>query len=210
MPVDIGEREDETRVAGDAKDPFSPTRLALLGGVATYCIAAFDPGLGGGVSFLFPGAPGRVTSEDLPIADGNLDAATLAARIRQMAPNVAIVERAASRPGQGVASVFKFGCGYGTIIGVLAALGLPTHLVAPSKWKRHFGLDSDKKKSRALALRLWPDRGDLFARKRDHGRAESALIGRYAAERILQPNEPEFAGADARDVPSAADAARRF
>ncbi len=34
-------------------------------------------------------------------------------------------------------------------------------------------------------LRLWPARADLFARKRDHNRAEAALIARYGAERIV-------------------------
>jgi hypothetical protein len=37
----------------------------------------------------------------------------------------------------------------------------------------------------ALALRLWPGRSDLFGRKCDHGRSESALLARYAAERIV-------------------------
>jgi crossover junction endodeoxyribonuclease RuvC len=58
----------------------------------------------------------------------------------------------------------------------------PLHLVTPAKWKRYFGLDADKEKSRALALRLWPSRSDLFTRKRDHGRAEAALLARYFAE----------------------------
>ncbi len=121
---------------------------------------------------------------DMPVVDGNVDAATLASDIRQFAPNFAIVEIASARPGQGVSSVFRFGCGYGQILGVLASGGVPTQLIAASKWKRHFNLDSDKEKSRAMALRLWPDRSDLFRRKRDHGRAEAALLARYAAEKI--------------------------
>ena len=66
--------------------------------------------------------------------------------------------------------------------GVIAASGVPLHLVSPAKWKRHFGLDADKEKARALALRLWPTRADLFGRKKDHGRAEAALLARYFAE----------------------------
>jgi hypothetical protein len=38
------------------------------------------------------------------------------------------------------------------------------------------GLHSDKGESRALAMRLWPDHGDRFARVKDDGRAEAALI----------------------------------
>src|SRR6202167_5265269 len=109
----------------------------------------------------------------MPVAGGNVDAATLAARIAQMKPDLAIVELVASQPGQGVASVFKFGCGSGMVRGVIAASGVPLHLVTPAKWKRALGLDSDKERSRALALRLWPTRSDLFSRKRDHGRSEA-------------------------------------
>ena len=46
--------------------------------------------------------------------------------------------------------MFRFRRSYGAAVGVLAALNIP-HLVAPTKWKHHFGLDSDKEKSRALS-----------------------------------------------------------
>ncbi len=158
-----------------------------------------EPGLSGALAFLFP-EHNAVGAEDMPTAAGDVDVATLAARIAQLKPDVAVVEHVASRPGQGVASVFKFGCGYGMVRGVVAAAGVPLHLVAPSRWKKYFGLDADKENARALALRLWPTRSDLFGRKRDHGRAEAALIARYwaenhapaAAERIgrIAINEP--------------------
>jgi crossover junction endodeoxyribonuclease RuvC len=145
------------------------------------CILGVDPSLGGAVMFYFPGHD-RLTGDDTPVVGGDVDPATLAARINAMRPDVAIVELVASRPGQGVAFVFKFGSGFGMVRGVIAACGIPMHLVSPSKWKRHFGLDSDKEKSRALALRLWPARSDLFGRKKDLGRAEAALLARYLAE----------------------------
>lgn len=151
---------------------------------ADNCILAIDPGLSGALAFLFPDHD-ALAVDDMPVAAGDVDAATLAARIAQMRPDLAIVERASSQPGQGVASVFKFGCGFGMVRGVIAATGVPLHLVTPAKWKKHFGLDADKDKACALALRLWPGRSDLFGRKKDHGRAEAALLARYAAEVIL-------------------------
>ena len=84
-------------------------------------------------------------------------------------------------------SVFRFGTSYRAAVGVLAALNIPVHLVSPTKWKHHFGLDSHKEKS--LALRLWPDRADLFCGNNDHGKAEAALLARYAADRILCEGE---------------------
>jgi crossover junction endodeoxyribonuclease RuvC len=147
------------------------------------CILAIDPGLTGALAFYYP-EHDVISAEDMPVAGRDIDAATLAARIAQMKPDLAIVELVASRPGQGVASAFKFGCGFGMVRGVIAASGVPLHLVTPAKWKRHFGLDADKERSRALALRLWPTRSDLFSRKRDHGRSEAALLARYCAERV--------------------------
>jgi hypothetical protein len=65
---------------------------------AAPCILGIDPGLSGAVAFYFPEAPDRVIAEDMPVAAGMVDCATLAARIRQMAPGLAIVERVASMP----------------------------------------------------------------------------------------------------------------
>jgi crossover junction endodeoxyribonuclease RuvC len=145
------------------------------------CICGIDPGLSGAVAFFFPSAPGHVATEDMPVVAGEVDCATLAARILQMGPAFAVVERVASMPKQGVASTFKFGASYGAVRGVLAALQIRTHLVAPAVWKKHFRLDSDKEKSRALALRLFAASPEHFSRKKDHGRAEAALLAVYGA-----------------------------
>jgi crossover junction endodeoxyribonuclease RuvC len=67
---------------------------------------------------------------------------------------------------------------------VVLALGVPLYLVAPTKWKPHFSLGSDKEKARALALRLWPT-SVHFGRKKDHNRAEAALLARYGAEVLI-------------------------
>lgn len=151
----------------------------------TACILGIDPGVTGGIAFYFPDAPARITAEDIPVAGGEVDVDTLAARVRQMGPTHAIIERASSRPGQGVASTFKYGQAYGALRAVVAALAIPSTLVTPARWKRHFGLDADKERSRALALRLWPGH-DCFRRKSDHGRAEAALLAKYGAEVALR------------------------
>jgi len=143
------------------------------------CIIGVDPGISGAIAFYFPDAPDRVIAEDMPIVDGDIDAATLARRILQMAPTLAVVERVSARPGQGVVSMFKFGKAYGTVLGILATLEVPTHLVTPSMWKKHFRLSADKEESRALALRLFPATSQHFSRKRDHNRGEASLIAQY-------------------------------
>jgi len=152
---------------------------------AVPCLCGIDPGLKGGLAFYFSSYD-KISCEDLPVANGSVDAATLAARIRQLAPTVAVVEAQSARPGQGVSSCFQIGRGFGTIIGVVAALGVPLHVVSPAAWKKHFHLDKDKEKSRALALRLWPGQADMFKLKKHEARAEAALIARFYAERILK------------------------
>jgi crossover junction endodeoxyribonuclease RuvC len=104
--------------------------------------------------------------------------------IAEASPAFAVVERASAMPKQGVVSVFKFGMAYGSLRTVVAVSKIPHRLVAPTVWKKHFKLDSDKEKSRALAMQLWPGCG-LFSRKKDHGRAEAALIARYGLEVLL-------------------------
>jgi hypothetical protein len=148
------------------------------------CILGIDPGISGAIAFFFPDHPERVACEDVPIAAGNIDAVTLAARIAIMAPDVVIIEQVGAMPGQGVSSMFKFGRAFGTVIGVVGALKLPLHMVAPSRWKSHFRLSADKEEARALALRTFPACGGQFQRKKDHGRAEAALIARYGAETL--------------------------
>jgi hypothetical protein len=145
------------------------------------CYMGIDPGVSGAIAFFFPNAPDHVAAEDVPTVGGAIDCATLASRIVQMAPEVVIVERVASMPKQGVASTFKFGMSYGCLLGVLGALQVRTILVAPAVWKRHFKLDSDKEKSRALALRTFAKTPEHFARKRDDGRAEASLLAVYGA-----------------------------
>ena len=149
------------------------------------CILGCDPGASGAIAFYFPAHPELIAVEDVPTVNGEIDSAQLGARILQMKPDLAMVEQVGAMPKQGVSSTFKFGDAFGQLKGVLGALQVPRHMVTPAKWKKHFRLDSDKEAARALAIRLWPS-CENFQRKKDHGRAEAALIARYCAEIILR------------------------
>jgi hypothetical protein len=148
------------------------------------CIMGVDPGVSGALAFYFIDHPERVAVEDMPIVAGDVDAVTLSKRIASMAPDLVFLERVNAMPGQGVSSTFKFGRSYGVALGVIGAAAIPLHLVTPAKWKGYLRLSSDKEQARALALRLFPSCGDHFKRKKDHGRAEAALIARYGAETL--------------------------
>jgi crossover junction endodeoxyribonuclease RuvC len=153
-------------------------------GSAADCIMGVDPGVSGAVAFLFP-EDMHVIVMDLPVADGQVDAVTLAGIIGPICPSMAIVEKVHSMPKQGVASTFKFGMAYGTVLGIVSALKIPLHLVRPPEWKKAFHLGADKEQARAMAIRLWPDE-DRFSKKKDHGKAEAALIARYGLQILLK------------------------
>jgi crossover junction endodeoxyribonuclease RuvC len=93
------------------------------------------------------------------------------------------VERVAARPGQGVASMFGFGVSYGLLRGVLTAKLIPVTLVTPQEWKRGTRTPAAKDAARARASEVFPGYADFWARKKDDGRAEAALIAHFGMTR---------------------------
>lgn len=138
-----------------------------------------DPGATGAAAAL--DAHGNLLwVEDLPYLDGHVVPALLADLVLQGdGPRAAWVERAQSMPGMGVSGAFRYGTGYGSILGVLGALSISTQTIAPAVWKRAAGLSRDKAASRRRAADLWPYHAQSFARARDDGRAEACLVARY-------------------------------
>jgi crossover junction endodeoxyribonuclease RuvC len=146
-----------------------------------------DPGVSGGIAVLLDGK--LLAVDPLPIrarlygSGMQLDGAELMGWLleqRAGRPCMAYLEAVASRPGQGVRSVFNFGHMVGSIEGVLQAMGFPYELVGANTWKKRAGLTGkDKNASRSLAMQLFPDQAERFKRVKDDGLAEAALIGRY-------------------------------
>ena len=137
-----------------------------------------DPGISGAVAFYFPENPSQIAVYDMPFVGKEVNAAELADIIGSFSPDVAIIEHVHSFKGQGVSSSFNFGMSYGVLRGVVGASKIRTHLVAPTKWKKYFSLSADKEASRSVAIQHWPD-SLHFRRKKDHGRAEAALLALY-------------------------------
>jgi crossover junction endodeoxyribonuclease RuvC len=92
----------------------------------------------------------------------------------------AFIEFVGPRPHDGSIAAFAFGRARGVVEGVLAAAGIPATFITAPSWKRLVGIppgkDGAKDAARAEAIRRWPAHAALFARARDDGRAESALI----------------------------------
>lgn len=143
----------------------------------TEYVLGLDPGLSGAIAWIDRDGGHRFYNAiDMPVMDGRVNAAELSWHIEDLRPAYAVVEQVGSMPGQGVASTFKFGMSYGIALGVLGAMEIPIVHVRPARWKKFFSIGSDKEKGRALAIDTWPEASTFFSRKKDHGRAEAALL----------------------------------
>ena len=92
-------------------------------------------------------------------------------------------------PGQGVTSMFHFGKSAGFIEGVLAAKNIRYELIPPQRWKKAFGLHSDKQESIDLCKEKFPGVSLLptpRCKKDADGMAEALLIALYGRENSQQ------------------------
>jgi crossover junction endodeoxyribonuclease RuvC len=148
-------------------------------------IIGVDIGSRGALALLSP-AGELLEIEDMPILrDGpanrpSVNAPLLAEIIRRWGASRAFVEFVSARPGEGAVGAFSFGRARGVVEGACAAAGLPVAFLTPPVWKRAIGIapgrDGAKDAARSEAIRRWPDKAALFARVKDDGRAEAALV----------------------------------
>ena len=145
-------------------------------------ILGVDPGLQGALA-TWNGK--QLVIMDVPIvkarARGNeINLPALADVVRKLAPfDAAYVERNSVRPKEGVSSAQKNGLVAGMLLGCIAMCCRHIIRPTPTQWKKILGLTSDKDYSRTKAIETFPDYHELFARKKDHGRAEAALLALY-------------------------------
>ena len=162
-------------------------------------ILGVDPGIHGGlviVEIIDGAAPQLVDAIDIPVtgigAKERVDAAGLCAFIVKHAPQHAFIERAQAMPKQGASSGFKYGRATGAIEAIITCCDVPLTIVEPSTWKKFHGLrGGEKEASRQRALMLFPAAHKLLARRKDHGRAEAALIALSRASAFAEKAEPK-------------------
>ena len=174
-------------------------------------ILGIDPGFTGALALLDPGMGSIVDVWDMPLQDNRallgvhggrsgrheIDVPRLAEIIRPLAPHLsmAVVERVSASPGAGVASMFRFGEGYGMLLGVLAGCGVGRVLKpGASVWKVSMGLSTDKRLSiDAVGQYLGITTREKYCpRVKDHGRAEAIMISIYGSRirKELKSNPP--------------------
>ncbi len=148
-----------------------------------------DPGMSGAIAW-FTELGDLIAVEDMPLkGEGKqrrVDGQVLASYILEhagMEDTVIAVERVHSMPQQGVASTFRFGMSYGVALAVADICSTYHHSVRPQEWKKLFNLiGKDKDAARLLVLDYFPDQAGLFARKKDQGRADAALVALWALD----------------------------
>lgn len=157
-----------------------------------------DPGISGAVAIYRPKIS-KMWVYDMPVSTRKsgrkeIDAEAFAGIIDMFSEiKIAVIEEVGAmtyvdqygqRRGQGAASSFAFGKSYGVVLGVLIGLMIPVAPVQPAVWKSLMGLNRDKNLSRLRAMNMFPDLKDSFARKKDDGRAEAALLAHFAVGRF--------------------------
>jgi len=166
-------------------------------------IAGIDPGLTGAIAMMDVRA---ISIIDVPItgsgAKQSVDVILLQEWILRHGPRHAFLERAQAMPRQGASSGFKYGRVVGAIEAALMLCAVPLIIVEPSRWKRHFHLHgADKEGARQLTIRMFPREHRFFARRKDHNRSESVLIGIYGAQTMLHVKSEVEAPTAAEAVP---------
>lgn len=148
-------------------------------------IIGIDPGLSGAIAWVSEDGH-LIQVADMPTVEVNgkkkVSPQMLVAMLQEHDDliKLAAIEEVGAMPGQGVTSMFNFGYSAGILAGVCAGLRIPTTFYRPATWKRAAGVPADKGAARQMAQRLWPG-CRAFDRVKDDGRAEAALLARWAA-----------------------------
>lgn len=145
-------------------------------------IVGIDPGVSGAVAVVNGQA---VEAYDMPtieiLGKRRVCPAGLRAILLRMLDDVdaVVLEHVQGVQGTGATSAFSFGRSFGVVEGVVAGLSLPLTLVRPQVWTKALNLSRDKGSHRQAAINLWPKHADLFARVKDDGRADAALLAHW-------------------------------
>lgn len=158
-------------------------------------VMAIDPGFTGAIA-LYDSKRHSLMVEDLPTRESRsrkteLDTAKLAGIFGEYLPwcDVAVIEQVGTMPRQGIGSAGRFMYGAGILRGMVAMEGTPLVMVPPAKWKIGAGVKAThdmnradrKNASRDRAVQVFPQHAALFARVKDDGRAEAALLAWWYA-----------------------------
>ena len=125
-------------------------------------VMGIDPGLDGGVALILPGGVEAFVTPTIASGGGGkrqFDIAGMLVLLERHPIALAVIEAVGPMPKQGVVSTFRFGVGFGTWLGMLAALRIPHLAVTPHAWKKAILAGTTKDKGAAIqwAQRRFPE-----------------------------------------------------
>jgi crossover junction endodeoxyribonuclease RuvC len=150
-------------------------------------VAAIDPGKDGAWAVHGSGAEGFYTyaeaRDGCPVRD-------IIADLKNSGVTFVVIEKLVTMPGKGTATSWTTsGIDWGGIYHGLQIAGIGVKVIAPTEWKKHFGLlKSEKSASIALARQFFPNiplRRNEQCRVDDHNMAEALLILKFGLEKEL-------------------------
>lgn len=152
-------------------------------------IVGIDPGQTGGIAYIDTSS-GASHAMPMPLMGKEIDGHELANALRGRSIDTVILEKVHAMPKQGVSSTFKFGMGFGLVIGVCEALGIPYRLVTPQAWKKVVlaGTTKDKDAAATFVRRAYPSIGLTPGRKRvpHDGMADAVCLAEYGRRLMVK------------------------
>jgi crossover junction endodeoxyribonuclease RuvC len=139
-------------------------------------VLGIDPGVSGGIAVLHD--LDFVEGLNIPSGDGTISVPDLIDWLVDIpAPDAVVIERVASMPKQGVSTTFTFGRAYGTLEGVVQALGWPLAHIPPSTWKKHLGFAGlDKDAPRLWCRQRWPQAQEFALKGKGQAIADATCL----------------------------------
>lgn len=152
-------------------------------------ILGIDPGSSGALSF-YDG--NELIIFDMPFFEikkgktvrKKIDFVELVKIIRNNKPDHAYLENVSAQFGNGAAAAFSFGWACACVENAVLSSFVPFTLVTPQAWKKAMQVSADKDAARMRASQLLPSHAHNWDRKKDHNRAESALIALYGYNKL--------------------------
>jgi hypothetical protein len=162
------------------------------------CVVGIDPGVTGAIAFLDTQRwmLGVIDMPTISVVISGKDRnepapAAIAMMLRQIKPILLTSEKLQNMGDASPASEHSkilMGRWRGQIEGIVSALEIPHEHPYPAEWKKAMGLTSNKELSRTRANALFPTCSEFWRFKKDHDRAEAAILTLYGCLKIgLQP-----------------------
>lgn len=165
-------------------------------------VIGIDPGVSGAIAIVYHGGIGGdgIECHDMPtvevrgkrhVCQHGLRGVLQEHDLRSV--DTVVLEHVQGVQNSGATSAFNFGRSFGVVEGLVAGMQLPLTLVRPQAWTKALGVSRDKGDHRRVAANLWPHHAKLFARVKDDGRADAALLCRWYLTRASHAaNEAAF------------------